>query len=241
MTRWIVPHSQIARRPHPCACGGAGLLLVEVVANVGIAAHDGPEVARAGRRPSGSISLNVPSVDWRALRSWMSPWTSTATPSWRSMVSMKPARHRWSPASTACPSPPTSVGASRRTGGPSRRRWGKVDVGADRTPQPDREVAQQVVPGQGIGHDVVQGRPEPLEQERVASRSSRSKRAAAVALREAKRCRLEAELLADAGNTDLEHGRGSVGQRGLDDERGAATSACGADAQRPVHGERLDD
>ena len=59
---------------------------------------------------------------------------------------------------------------------------GKVDVRADRTPQPDCEVAQHVLPGQGIGHDVVQSRPESLEQECIAIEVATQQACAAISV-----------------------------------------------------------
>ena len=43
----------------------------------------------------------------------------------------------------------------------------KVNIGADRTPEPDSDLAQHVMSRTGIRHDVVQGSAESLEQDRA--------------------------------------------------------------------------
>lgn len=106
---------------------------------------------------------------------------------------------------------------------------GQVDVGADRAPQPGRDVAQHVVPSSRVGHDVVQGGPESLEQERVAVEVVAKQARTAIAVGEAQSGGLVAELPPCARNTDLENGRCPFCERGCDDERGMATAQRGAD------------
>ena len=88
--------------------------------------------------------------------------------------------------------------------------------------------------GPRIGHDVVHGGSEPLEQERVAVEVVAQQARAAIAVGEAQHESLEAELAPSARNTDLENGRGPVSERRLNDERGVATAERAADRQGPV-------
>ena len=166
MTRWIVPHSQIAVASTPRAGGEPLCSRSQVVATVGIASHDGAEVASwfspqaaridelecAVRRLQGVEIVDVP-VDEHGVPVVVAPSTLHA------IESVVDGRLRARP-SRLLPQPREPVGGPACHVGTG----GKVGFRADRTPQPDCEVAQHVVPGQGIGHDVVQGRPESLEQ-----------------------------------------------------------------------------
>jgi hypothetical protein len=78
------------------------------------------------------------------------------------------------------------------------------------------------VAGRGIGHDVVQGGSESLEQERVAVEVVAKQARTAIAVGEAQSGGLEAEVPTSARHTDLENGRCPVRERRLDDERGVA-------------------
>ena len=104
-------------------------------------------------------------------------------------------------------------------------------MGADRTPEPGSDVAHHVVPRRGIRHDVIHGRPESLEQERVAVKVVAQQSCAAIAVGEPQRGGLEGEIATSPRNADLQDSRRPVGECRLDDQRRVATAQRGADGQ----------
>jgi hypothetical protein len=76
MTRWIVPHSQIAVASTPVWAASRLALACRSSPVSGLHRMMVPRShARSARRPPGSMSLNAPSAAWSTLRSW--PWTVT--------------------------------------------------------------------------------------------------------------------------------------------------------------------
>jgi hypothetical protein len=95
------------------------------------------------------------------------------------------------------------------------------------------------VASRGISHDVVHGRPESLEQERVTVEVLAQQSRAANTVAEAQHGRLEAEFIPPGRHTDLENGRRPVGERRFDNKRHMATAQRRTDRQRPVPRQRL--
>src|SRR5450756_2262344 len=87
----------------------------------------------------------------------------------------------------------------------------KVNIGADRTPEPGSDVAQHVMPRAWIRHDVVQGSAESLEQDRATVEIHPQQARAAIAVGKAQRGGFEGEIPPSPRNPDLEDSRRPLG------------------------------